>query len=118
MSLTRALIGLAVVLVGINVASAVWDIHQARMATEARAARNFSNLTRLLTEQTAASMEAVDLVLRNAARSPGSAQVAGLLPRLQDDLMNIPHVAAFLVLDARGQVVARTGPTPAIGPDV
>ena len=105
-SLTRALIGLGVVLVGLNVASATWDIHQARMRTEERAQRYFFNLTRLLAEQTAASLEAVDVALRNAMRSPGALDVA-----------NTPSVAAFLVLDERGRTVVRTGATPALGDD-
>jgi PAS domain S-box-containing protein len=105
-SLTRALIGLGVVLVGLNVASAIWDIHQARMATENRAQRDFSNLARILVEQTTASLEAVDVALRNAARSPGAV-----------DLATMPGIAAFLVLDEQGRVVGRTGPTPALGDD-
>ena len=53
-SLTRALVGLGVVIVAINVCSAIWDIRADRIHTEQRAQRDFSNLTRLLAEQTAA----------------------------------------------------------------
>ena len=105
-SLIRALLALGVVLIGLNVASAIWDIHQARVATENRAQRDFSNLTRLLAEQTAATLEAVDVVLRNAAIS-----------RRAIDLSQMPGVASFLVFDERGRVTARTGATPGLGDD-
>ena len=75
-SLTRALVGLGVLLVAINVSSAIWDIRSDRQRVLQRAQRDFSNLTRLLAEQTAASLEAVDLVLRDALRSGSSAKTA------------------------------------------
>ena len=52
-TLTRALIGLAMVLVAINVCTAIWDVRAYRLLTEERAQRNFSNLTSLLAEQNA-----------------------------------------------------------------
>jgi PAS domain S-box-containing protein len=105
-SLIRALLALGVVLIGLNVASAIWDIHQARVATESRAQRDFSNLTRLLAEETAATLEAVDVVLRNAA-----------LNRQAVDPTQAPSIASFLVLDERGRITGRTGATPSLGDD-
>jgi len=58
-TLTRALVALGAVLVGINVASAIWDARTDRDRTELRARRDLSNLTGLLSEQTAAALEAV-----------------------------------------------------------
>ena len=55
-SLARALVALGIVLVAINVGSAIWDIRAERTLTERRAQRDFSNLTRLLAEQTSASL--------------------------------------------------------------
>src|SRR5688572_32500348 len=92
-SLTRLLIGLAILLVGINVASAIWDVRTNRELTERRAQRDFSNLTSLLAEQTAASLEAVDLILRNAQRSGAAHSVAGAIPRLRDELVRVPQLA-------------------------
>src|SRR5678816_4746629 len=73
-SLTRALVGLGAVLVTINVCSAIWDIRADRERVQQRAQRDFSNLTRLLAEQTAASLEAVDLMLRDAVRTSSAAR--------------------------------------------
>jgi PAS domain S-box-containing protein len=117
-SLTRALIGLGVLLVGINVASAIWDVRTNRELTERRAQRDFSNLTSLLAEQTAASLEAVDLILRNAQRGGGAHGVAVSVPRLRDELVRVPQLAEILVFDAQGEIVARTGELPTIDPDL
>jgi PAS domain S-box-containing protein len=115
--LGRALIALGLVLVGINVASAIWDIRAAYERTERRALRDFSNMTRLLAEQTAASLDAVDLILR-AVRTKGASEVVATVPKLRDELPRIPQIAALLVLDAQGQVLSRTSETPAFDPDV
>jgi PAS domain S-box-containing protein len=119
--LGRALVGLVLVLVAINIASAIWDIRAAYGRVERRAQRDISNVTRLLAEQTAASLEAVDVILRDMVRDmarTGSAKaVADGVPRLREEFAHMPQIAALLVLDASGQVVARTGPTPGIDPD-
>jgi len=114
LSLTRALIGLGIVLVAINIASAVMHVRIDRERTEQRALRDVSNVTRLLAEQTASSLEAVDVVLRDAMRTGGARAVAATAPRLRDELVHIPQVAAFLVIDTDGQVIARTNDTPSI----
>src|SRR3989442_9460659 len=113
-TLTRALVALGAVLVGINVASAIWDARIDRDRTEVRARRDLSNLSGLLSEQTAAALEAVDLVLRDAVRDGTTAKVAAMTPRLSDEMIHIPQVAGFLVIDADGRVVGRTNETPAI----
>src|SRR2546426_6126175 len=113
-TLTRALVALGAVLVGINVASAIWDARIDRDRTEVRARRDLSNLSGLLSEQTAAALEAVDLVLRDSVRDGTTAKVAAMMPRLRDEMIHIPQVAGFLVLDADGRVVGRTNETPAI----
>src|SRR5688500_16584981 len=90
-SLTRALIGLGMLLVAINVASAIWDVRSNRQLTERRTQRDFSNLTSLLAEQTAATLEAVDLILRNAQRAGPADAVAGAMSRLRDELVRVPQ---------------------------
>ena len=107
--LGRVLVALGLVLVAINIASAVWDARNARERVERRAQRDFSNLTRLLAEQTAASLEAVDVTLRDAVRAGSARAVAARLPRLGEELLHVPQVAAFFVLDADGSVLARAG---------
>src|SRR5215213_6408909 len=95
-ALGRALIALAVVLVGINVCSAIWDLSLAKSRTERRALRDFSNTTRLLAEQTAASLEAVDLMLRAVGTTPPTDALA-LEPKLRDELARMPHIASLAV---------------------
>src|SRR5919106_1448550 len=103
-SLTRALVGLGALLVAINVCSAIWDIRAERARTEQRAQRGFSNLTHLLAEQTAASLEAVDVVLRDAARDGSAAKAAAMLGRMPEELAQIAQLAAIVVLDRDGEV--------------
>jgi len=117
-SLTRALVGLGALLVAINVCSAIWDIRADRVRVQQRAQRDFSNLTRLLAEQTAASLEAVDLVLRDAVRTSSAAKTAAMLERMPDELAHIPQLAALVVLDRHGEILAQTNPLPTIDPDL
>ena len=113
-TLTRALIALGVLLVAINIGSAIWDVRIDRDRTELRARRDLSNLSGLLSEQTAAALEAVDLVLRDGVHEGTAAKVAAMTPRLRDEMIHMPQVAAFLVVDAGGHVVGRTNGTPTI----
>jgi len=53
----------------------------------------------------------VDLVLRDAVRDGTTAKVAAMTPRLRDEMIHIPQVAGFLVLDADARVVGRTNET-------
>jgi len=117
-TLGRGLVALGGVLVVINVASAIWDVRIDRDRTESRARRDLSNISGLLAEQTAAVLEAVDLVLRDAARGgPAAKAAAVIMPRLRDEMTHIPQVAAFLVVDADGRIVGRTNETPSIRSD-
>src|SRR5256886_15990652 len=113
-TLTRALVALGAVLVGINLASAIRDARIDRDRTQVRARRDLSNLSGLLSEQTAAALEAVDLVLRDPVRDGTTAKAAAMLPRLRDEMIHIPQVAGFLVIDADGRVGGRTHETRAI----
>ena len=56
--LGRALISLGLLLVAINIGSAIWDVRKAYERNERRVQRDFSNMTRLIAEQTATSLEA------------------------------------------------------------
>jgi PAS domain S-box-containing protein len=115
--LGRALIALGLVLVGINVGSAIWDVRKAHERNERRALRDYSNMTRLLAEQTAASLDSVDLILR-AVHSKPPADIVAIEPKLREELARIPHIASLMVLDAQGQVIARSAGTPGYDPDV
>jgi PAS domain S-box-containing protein len=113
-SLVRLLIGLGVVLVAINIGAAIWDALGDRERVFRDVQRDVSNLTSLLAEQTAAGLDAVDLVLRDIQRLGMPARIATQMPRLHDELMHLSEVTAILVFDADGNVVARTNETPAI----
>jgi PAS domain S-box-containing protein len=115
--LGRTLVAIGIVLVVINVASAVWDVRAAYDRVERRAQRDLSNMTRVLTEQTAASLEAVDVVLRDLVRVGTATKAADRVPRLRDELAHVSTIAALFVLDAQGRVLARTGDTPGIDAD-
>ena len=115
--LGRTLVAVGVVVVVINVASAVWDVRTAYDRVERRAQRELTNVTRVLAEQTAASLEAVDVILRDLVRTGDARAVAERMPRLRDEFANVSTIAALLLVDAQGRVLARTGETPAIDAD-
>ncbi|HWM43795.1 MAG TPA: PAS domain S-box protein [Burkholderiales bacterium] len=115
--LGRALIALGVVLVAINVAAAIWDVRKAYERTERRALRDYSNMTRLLAEQTAASLDSVDFILR-AVHNKTPAELVAIEGKLHDELTRIPHLASLTVFDMHGQVLARSAATPAFDPDL
>jgi PAS domain S-box-containing protein len=111
-SLVRLLIALGIVLVAINIGSAVWDALSDRERIFRDTERDVSNITSLLAEHTATGLEAVDLVLRDVQRMGSSSGLSSLAPHLRDELTRLPQVAAILVYDAQGRVVARTNQTP------
>jgi PAS domain S-box-containing protein len=111
-TLTRALVALGVVAVALQFAGAIWAIRMERADTEAAARRDFTNLTQLLAEQTAASLEAADLVLRNVTRHGSAERIAALLPKPGADDMQ--PMAAFALVDASGKVLKRPGDAPTL----
>ena len=113
-SLVRLLIGLGVILVAINIGSAVWDALSDRQRTFRDVQRDVSNITSLLAEQTASGLEAVDLVLRDVQRMGSASRIALQEPRLRDELAYVSQVASILVFDQQGEIVARTNEAPAI----
>jgi PAS domain S-box-containing protein len=106
--LGRAIVTLGLMLVAIDVASTVWSLRRDRERTEQRAARGFSNVTRVIAEQTASSLEAVNLVLRDAARAGSARDAAAGLQSLRAETRHLPQVAALLVFDSGGKLLARS----------
>ena len=104
-------------LVAINIIAAIWDVRKAHDRTESRAKRDFSNMTRLLAEQTAASLDSVDLILR-ALQGKGVDETVAIAPKLRDELDRIPHIAALSVFNAQGQLVLLSSNIPAFDPEV
>jgi PAS domain S-box-containing protein len=103
-SLGRVLVAIGLVVVGINISAAIWDVRAARERVERRAQREFSNVTSVLAEQTAAALEAADVVLRDAAWR-------GAAPPAQ-----IPQLAAILLFDGQGRLVGRSPENAGIDP--
>ena len=114
LSLVRLLIGLGGLLVAINIGSAVWDALSDRERIFGDVQRDVSNITSLLAEQTASGLEAVDLVLRDVQRLGSASRIATQETRLRDELAYVSQVAAILVFDQQGEVVARTNEAPVI----
>jgi signal transduction histidine kinase len=120
MTLRRMLFAVGAVLIGINVLSAVWDVRNQRVLVERNALRDFNNLTKLLADQTARSLESIDLVLRSAANSistAGMGEPALRATRLKDRISGIPQIRVVLLLDRDGRVVASTDERTEIGAD-
>jgi PAS domain S-box-containing protein len=112
LSLARLLIGLGALLIVINIASAVWDVYSDRQRVFGDVQRDASNMTRLLAEQTASGLEAVDLVLRDVQRMGSASRIAAQESRIRDELAYVSQVAAILVFDPEGKIVARTNEAP------
>src|SRR6202171_4659086 len=107
MNLRKALFAFGALLVGINVLSAVWDIRNERALVERNALRDFNNLTALLADQTARSLESVDLLLHAAANdisTAGVGQPEARALRFKDRISGIPQIRAVILLDRNGKV--------------
>jgi signal transduction histidine kinase len=120
MTLRRLLFALGALLVAINVASALWDIRNERVGVERNALRDFNNLSALLANQTARSLESADLVLRaavNDIRATGVGDPAWRTVRLRDRISGFPYIRGVLLLDRDGRVALSTDPRSEIGAD-
>src|SRR5713226_2466756 len=118
MTLRGALFAFGALLVGINVASAIWDIRNERDLVERNALRDFNNLTALLADQTARAIESIDLLLRAAASdisAKGAGEPAARALRLKDRISGIPQIRAVLLLDRDGRLVLGTDERSEIG---
>ncbi|HEY4040145.1 MAG TPA: PAS domain S-box protein [Burkholderiaceae bacterium] len=116
----RALFAFAALLVGINVLSAVLDIRNERALVERNALRDFNNITALLADQTARSLESVDVLLRAAANdisAKGVGEPSARALRLKDRISGIPQIRAVVLLDRDGRAVLSTDERIAEGTD-
>ncbi len=111
-TLTWALVALGAVVVALQFAGAIWAIRMEAASNEETARRDFTNLTRLLAGQTAASIEAADLVLRNVTRHGSVERIAALLPGPGED--NMHQMAAFALIDPLGKVLKRSSDASAV----
>ena len=101
------------------IATAVYDIVQGYRATVASTTRELDTQARIIAEQAARSLQAVDLVLRNLAQqfqqgtlpAPGSSR---LREYLQDQAVGLVQIDGLVVVDAQGAVVATSYASPEI----
>src|SRR5258706_16424232 len=120
LTLRRLLFALGALIVAVNVLSAIWDLRNSRAVVERDALRNFSNLTSLLADQTARSLESIGILLHQAALDisrdgVGDPQLRAR--RLADRISGFPRIRALLVLDRNGHVVLSTDPGSVPGDD-
>ncbi len=120
LTLRRLLFALGALIVAVNVLSAIWDLRNSRAVVERDALRNFSNLTSLLADQTARSLESIGILLHQAALDisrdgVGNPQLRAR--RLADRISGFPRIRALLVLDRNGHVVLSTDPGSVPGDD-
>jgi len=116
----RMLFALGAVLIGINLLSAVWDVRNDRGLVERDALRDFNNLTALMADQTARSLESVGVLLSAAAgdiSSTGVGEPSARGLRLRERVSGIPQIRAVLVLDRGGRVIVSTDERSEIGAD-
>jgi PAS domain S-box-containing protein len=115
--LRRGLFAFGALLVGLSILSALWTVRSDRTRVEEEASRNFANLTALLAEQTARSLESVDLVLAAATsdmRVRGIGDPTLREVRMKDRISGIAQIRSLLLLDPDGRVLVDTaGQIPA-----
>ena len=99
----------------------MWDVHTYRGVVERNRLRDFNNLTALLADQTARSIESIDILLRAAANdisATGVGDPATRTFRMKDRISGIPQVRAILLLDRDGRIIVSTDEQFRIGADL
>jgi signal transduction histidine kinase len=120
MTLRRLLFAVGLVLVAVNVLSALWDIRNERDLVERNTLRDFRNLTSLLADQSARALESIDLVLRDATKdmsAQGVGEPAARALRMKDRISGIPQIRAVIFLDREGRIVVSTDERSEAGAD-
>ena len=111
----RLLFWVAALLVAANVLSAILDLHNSRAVVERDAERSYGNLATLLADQTARSLESIEVILQQAAAdisADGLGDPQARARQLRDRIAGFPRIRDIIVLDRRGHVVLRTQPQP------
>jgi PAS domain S-box-containing protein len=116
-------------LVAAMAAFQVYDVLRRRDIVLETAEQRFASLARALSEQTAGSLQVVDVVLRDTAsdlqlpQSPGKEQRSEELgKRLHERLLATPQIRDLILVGADGKIAASAtrspaGPTPLTAPD-
>jgi signal transduction histidine kinase/CheY-like chemotaxis protein len=120
LTLRRLLFALGALLVGVNLLSAIWDLRNNRAVVERNALRDFDNLTAILADQTARSLDAVRILLHQAATGIAADGVGDRevrAQRLRDRISGFPRIRALIVLDRDGRVIVSSDPETLLGAD-
>lgn len=121
-SLRRLLIGALSLLVLVILAALGLNLWSARDARLAEAEQESRNLVRVIEAQTAASINAADLVLIELSRllSPGavSLDARGVEARMKEKLQLLPSLRALIHVDANGLVRHESDPQPGMPTDL
>ncbi len=87
-------------------ALAAYDIVRGYRATALETARELDTHSRVIAEQTARSLQAVDLVLRHIAGSATTAHARDLHIFLREQVIGLVQVEQLMLFDAQGKLVA------------
>jgi PAS domain S-box-containing protein len=94
----------------------VYDVFRRLELVVETTRQSYANLVRTLAEQTAGTIQVVDVVLQDTAANQGPDQRRlsddGLSQRLRDRVIATPHIGELLVIDASGTLVANSGKAP------
>jgi signal transduction histidine kinase/ActR/RegA family two-component response regulator len=104
-----------VLLVSVNVLSAIWDLRNSRAVVQRDAERGYGNIATLLADQTAGSLESIELIVEQTAgdisrNGVGDPRLRS--QRLADRIAGLPRIRDLVILDRQGQLVLRTVATP------
>ncbi|HEY2628276.1 MAG TPA: ATP-binding protein [Usitatibacter sp.] len=120
LTLRRLLFAVGALIIGVNLLSAIWDLRHSRAMVERNALRDFNNLSALLADQTARSLESIGIILHDAAGEisrQGVGDPQRRTERLRDRISGYPRIRGLLILDKEGRVLLSTDPQSAAGSD-
>jgi signal transduction histidine kinase/CheY-like chemotaxis protein len=121
LTLRRLLFIVGALLVSVNLLSAIWDLRNSRVVVQRDAERVYGNIATLLADQTARSLESIQIIVRQTAgdisrNGTGNPQLRS--QRLAERIAGLPRIRDLLVLDRQGRVVLSTLSTPTLATDL
>jgi signal transduction histidine kinase/CheY-like chemotaxis protein len=120
LTLRRLLFVVGALIVSVNLLSAIWDLRNSRAVVEREALRDFNNMTAVLADQTARSLESVRILLHQVSVEIARGGVGDpefRAQRLRDRISGFPRIRAVLVLDRDGHIAASSDPASGLGTD-
>ncbi|HEY5929994.1 MAG TPA: ATP-binding protein [Burkholderiales bacterium] len=94
----------------------VYDVFRRLEIVVETTQQSYANLVRTLSEQTAGTLQVIDVVLQDTVANQSldlrRLSDEGLNQRLRDRVLATPHIGELLVIDANGRLVANSGKAP------